>query len=114
MLVKPGEKVHVVTRRRFEDDVRRHFVGEITLIDGTAVRMQGNAFIFDAAKNQFLKKPEERTTIVDLAESGYIVNMIPHDVDIGELVYTLSDRKRLTLTDNKNFRLDINEFGFNR
>ncbi len=113
MLVKPGEKVHVVTRRQFEDDVHGHFVGEIMLINGTAARLQGYAFIFDTADNQFTKKPEVRTTIVDLAESGYIVNIIPHEVHVDDLTYTVSRKKRLILSDGKDFELDIHELGAN-
>ena len=28
-ILSPGEKIHVMHRRRFEKDVRRHFVGEV-------------------------------------------------------------------------------------
>jgi hypothetical protein len=28
-LPNPGEKIHVMHRRRFEKDVRRHFVGQV-------------------------------------------------------------------------------------
>ena len=28
-MLSPGEKIHVMQRRRFEKDVRRHFVGEV-------------------------------------------------------------------------------------
>ena len=28
-VLSPGEKIHVMHRRRFEKDVRRHFVGEV-------------------------------------------------------------------------------------
>ena len=29
MVVEPGEKLFIVTRRLFEGDLRRHFVGEV-------------------------------------------------------------------------------------
>jgi len=30
MVLTAGDKVHVVLRRGFESDIRRHFVGEVT------------------------------------------------------------------------------------
>ena len=29
MPLKPNEKIHVIERRLFNEDVRRHFVGEV-------------------------------------------------------------------------------------
>jgi hypothetical protein len=109
-----GEKIHVITRRRFEGDSRRHFVGEIKEAEGSIVRAEGYAFIFNTAKNEFIKKPEKRTSIFQLAESGYIVNLIPKEVSIDSLIYRQSGQKNLVVTDNHLFCLDINEFGINR
>jgi hypothetical protein len=114
MIVNKGEKVHVIYRRHFESEVRRHFAGEIIEVSETTVRLEGNAIIFDNANNQYVKKTESRTTIIDLAESGYITNIIPREVNINELKYVLDNDMRLTLTDGKKFCLDINEFGANR
>ena len=114
MIVSKGEKVHVVYRRNFDTEVRRHFIGEIIEASESVVRLQGNTVIFDSAKNTFIKKPETRTTIVDLSESGYIVNMIDKNVNINELQYIIDNNKHLILTDKKDFSLNINEFGSNR
>ena len=78
------------------------------------IRLQGNAVLFDTTINQFSIKPETRTTIVDLAESGYIVNVIPENVNFNYLNYVINQNKRLVVTDGKNFSLDINEFGSSR
>ena len=102
MLVSPGEKVHVIYRRNLENEVRRHFIGEIMEASGAIVRLQGNAVIYDAASNTYVKKTETRTTIIDLSLSGYITNIIDKNVIIGELQYVINPNKRLTLTDGKN------------
>lgn len=114
MIVSKGEKVHVVYRRTLEAEVRRHFIGEIIEAHDAIVRLDGIVFIFDNSLNQFIKKTESRTTIINLAESGYIVNLIGSQVNIEDLKYTMSTSRRLTLTDGKGFSLDINEFGANR
>ncbi len=114
MIVSKGEKVHVIYRRNFEDEVRRHFIGEIIEASGVVVKLQGHAVIFDNSKNLYVKKPETRYTIIDLSESGYIVNVIEKSVIISELQYIIDNNKNLILTDKKSFSLDINEFGANR
>jgi meiotically up-regulated gene 157 (Mug157) protein len=114
MVIDKGEKIHIVTRRNFEGDLRRHFVGEIVEAQDAVVRIEGYAFIWDRSRNEFAKKPDKRTTIIDLAESGYIVNILPNQVSIAKLIYKMSDQKHLTLTDQSSFTLDINEFGTSR
>ena len=47
---------------------------------GSIVRLLGYTIIFDKTKCVFVKSREVRATIMDLAESGYIVNFIPDDV----------------------------------
>ena len=111
MIIEPGEKVHIFVRRNFEGELRRHFIGEVTAVQGSVVRLFGNSIVFDKTKNVFVKGKGERITIVDLAESGYIVNVIPKSVVISELVYKQNIEKQLVLTDEKSFTLDINEFG---
>ncbi len=78
------------------------------------VRASGYAFIYDEMKARYVKKPVKRTTILHLAESGYIVNLLPSTVDIDELKYETIDREFLAISDGKGYLLDINEFGTKR
>ena len=114
MIINSGEKLHVVIRRNFEGELRRHFVGEVEAFTGSIVKLLGYTIIFDKTKNVFVKSREVRATIIDLAESGYIVNFIPENVDIADLVYKYNNEKKLVMTDDKSYILDINEFGISR
>ena len=114
MLINQGDKFHVVMRRNYESQVRRHFVGKADTSLGSIVRATGYVFIYDEMKAQYIKKESPRTTIMDLAGSGYIVNFIPESVDIDDLRYETIERTFLALTDGKGFMLDINEFGTKR
>ncbi len=82
----------------------------MTESDGATVRLQGYAFIYDETKNQYSRKPERRVTIVDIAASGNIVNIIPSDVDIEKLSYVKPYNQNLAITDSAGFNLDVNEF----
>ena len=110
-LIENGEKVHVVVRRTFETDLRRHLLGEIKMTNGSIARIDGYFMIFDKSKNTFIKKPSQRTTIMDLSSSDYWVNMIPKEVKREDLKYKYDSSNKLILTDDKSFELDINEFG---
>ena len=110
MVVEIGEKIYIMTQRRFEQDIRRHFVGTVLTSDGSVVRKEGYTFVFDSNKDNYDKRPEKRTRIFDLSDSGYIVNIIPKETVLEKVIYKLSDR-RLVVTDEKTFSLDVNEFG---
>jgi uncharacterized protein YllA (UPF0747 family) len=86
-------------------------LGEVKKTDGTACRIVGNAFVYDSKTTMFVKKEEIRTTIIDLAESGYVVNVINRDVDLTKMFYKYDTSKGLVLTDGKGYSLNINEFG---
>jgi hypothetical protein len=105
-----GDKLHIMTRRLFADDVHPHFVGEITAVDGPLFKAHGYAFVFDSGTNSYLKHPQLRTRLFSLTDAGHIVNVIPRDVDLSALQYRVIQR-RLTVTDGLGFSLEINEFG---
>lgn len=114
MVLKKGEKVHLVMRRRFDSDIRRHFVGEVTAYENGTARLEGFAYVFDARRNQFVRKDEHRVKIVNLGESGFIANVFSADVDLSLLRYTQNARGSLVVTDGNGFELDIHEFGAHR
>ena len=111
MLIEISEKVHVVVRRTFETDLRRHFIGEIKMANDSIARIEGYFMLFDKSKNTFIKNPNIRVTIMDLSSSGYWVNIIPKDVSLADLRYNYDSNNKLKLTDGKSFEIDINEFG---
>lgn len=111
MIVEKGNKVHIVYRALYENSTRRHFIGEIIEAEGALCRLEGFAFIYDIKSTTYIKKPEKRTTIADLGESGYIVNIVNSAVNVDKVSYKYLKDVGLVATDNENFVLNINEFG---
>ena len=105
-----GDKLHIMTRRLFADDVHPHFVGEISAVAGPLFRAVGYSFVFDSATNSYVKHPEARTRLFSLSDAGHIINVIPHEVDLNSLQYRVV-AGRLAITDSRGFSLEINEFG---
>ena len=114
MILEPGEKIHIITRRTFEGDLRRHFIGEVRKTSEIAIRVEGYAFVFDASLNQYSKRPEKRTRILGLADNGNIINILPTNANLELSKYVQSKERVLVVTDGLSFSLDINEFGSNR
>ena len=110
LVLEVADKLHIATRRLFEEDVRRHFVGEVTAHSDSLTEVRGYTFIFHAGTNEYRRLPEERTRIFNLGESGHVVNKIPQDVDLGSIIYQ-GFGNRLVITDGGSFSLPINEFG---
>ncbi|MGI1679404.1 MAG: hypothetical protein K6L75_11765 [Cellvibrionaceae bacterium] len=111
MIIATGEKVHIVYRALYENSTRRHFLGEIIAVEGALCRLEGYAFVYDKKSTMYVKKPDSRMTIVDLGESGYIVNVVNSDVILSEVNYKYLRDFGLVATDDKSFVLNINEFG---
>ena len=72
MVVEPGEKLFIVTRRLFENDLRRHFVGEVKAVTERTVRLEGYPFVMDTSTGEFVKK-ERRVWIFGLGDRKSVV-----------------------------------------
>ena len=109
-VISVGQKLHIITRRNFSEDLRRHFVGEITGVDGELCEVQGYSFVFDPFKNDYVRYPDVRVRVFNVGHAGLIVNKMPPDVDVATLRYRMTN-DRLVVTDMADYQLEINEFG---
>ena len=109
MILEQGEKVHIIERRHFADDVRRHLVGEVVKCTEQAIRVKGYVWVFDITNGQFVQKPEKRERIIYLGD-GLTINVLPPEADLDTARYDTDPRKGLVVTDEKTFSLEITEF----
>ena len=107
-----GDKLHIITRRLFVDDLRRHFIGEIIGFENCVYKLQGYTFVYTANLATYNKIPELRERIFSFNDSaGYIINKIPQNVEIASLKY-IHNNSRLIITDQYKFSMDVNEFAY--
>jgi hypothetical protein len=109
-VVTIGDKLHVITRRLFDGDLRRHFMGEVVGNTGSLVELEGYVVVFDEGSGEWVRLPETRRRVFSLAEAGHVVNRVPRGVEIDKLMYERIDGE-LLVTDGREFELNINEFG---
>ena len=110
MIVGKGSKAHIVYRALYENSTRRHFLGEVVEAEGALCRIEGYMFILDHKTDSYLRRPDLRTTIIDLADSGYVVSVIPTTTDIEKVSYKYLPEIGQVATDGGDFVLNIDEF----
>ncbi len=108
MILKRGEKIHVIHRRYFEKEARRHFVGVVDDYEGGVARVTGNVFTVDRAKFSFIRRPEKRTRIISLVSGDLLVNVLPPTVDLDKVIYKI-ENKAVRVTDGSDWFLDLSE-----
>ncbi len=109
MILEPGEKVHIVERRYFADDVRRHLIGEVLRCTEQAIRLKGYVWVFDIANGRFVRKPDKRERIVCLGDR-LTINVLPPEADLDAAKYATDPQRGLVITDEKSFSLEVTEF----
>jgi len=108
-VVRAGEVVHVIERRVFAEDVRRHFVGVVEARSKRTLRVKGYLFVYDSSSGSFMRKPELRARLIPL-DNRVIINILSHGTAAGTISYITGADGNLQLTDGADFGLDISEF----
>jgi hypothetical protein len=109
MILEPGEKVHIIERRHFTDDIRRHVAGQVLRCTDQALRLKGYVWVFDIANGRFIRKAEKRERVICLADR-LTINVLPPEADLDAAKYVADPQKGLVFTDEKTFSLEITEF----
>ena len=114
MIIKPGEKILVIVRRLFPQDIRRHFIGEVTDTAESVVRAEGYAYLHDTNTNLFVRKNYSQVRIFSLVNDVNIISILPRMTNVKKMVYRFTEKNRMILTDGESLSIDVNEFGVNR
>lgn len=111
MILRSGEKIHVIHRRHYEKDQHRHFVGVVEAYESGVARIVGNVYTVDTTKFTFFRRPETRTRIVSVVAGDVLVNVLPASVNLEKIVYK-QEKKAVRVTDGSDWFLDISEFSW--
>jgi hypothetical protein len=108
MLLQEGDKILVAHRRLFEKDEVRFFVGRVEAYEAGIVKATGHSFVRDVMGGRLIEKAEERTKILSLASGTLLVYQLPGTLALDTLSFLATDG-RLSLTDGKNFTMNLAE-----
>jgi hypothetical protein len=98
-MLSKGEKIFLITRRLFNEDIRRHFLGEIQEVSGGAIRVQGYVFVYDASNNEYVKRDDVRTRLFSTIDANLVINILPGEVNLTDVHYQVDKNNHLVLTD---------------
>ena len=110
-MLDKGEKVFVITRRLFEGDRIRLFVGEVQKSSNVTIKVRGYAFVHDEFTNAIVRREDIRTRIISTVDAVNIIMVIPKEVILENVKYKLNDMNERVITDNDSFSMNLNEFG---
>jgi hypothetical protein len=111
MILRSGEKVHVIHRRYYDKDAHRHFIGTVEAYEDGIARVVGNVYTVDTVKFQYVRRPEVRTRIISIAAGDLLINVIPQSVDLSKISYK-HEKKSVRVTDGSDWFLDLSEFSW--
>jgi hypothetical protein len=110
-ILQPGEKLHVIHRRRLEREPHRHFVGTVEEYEHGVARVSGYVYTVDTVKSAYFRRPDKRTRILAISSGDLLVNVLPAHVELEKIVYKL-EKKSVRVTDGSDWYLDISEFAW--
>jgi hypothetical protein len=111
MVLENGEKIFIVTRRSFVEDLRRHFVGQVLGSTDMVVRAKGFVFVYDNTKGDFVRREDVRTRVFSLTDAGFIINILPNEASLEDIHYQVDENNQRIITDGKTFKMNASEFG---
>ena len=65
--------------------------------------------MYDSGASNLLRKPEIRTRVVPL-DNRVVINVLPDGISVEDVHYAHDADGNLSLTDGREFELDISEF----
>lgn len=104
-----GEKLHIVERRKFDNDPRRHFVGEVQFVSEHHLRVEGNQYVFNPSTGLF-ERIEPRRVRVFAIDNQIGLTILPPDFDLATIAYKRV-RNELQFCDGSGFMMELGDFG---
>ena len=113
-MLEKGSKVFVITRRLFDGDRIRQFVGEVLESSDSVIKARGYVFVHDDFTNEIVRREDIRTRIISLVDAVNIILVIPKNVILENVQYEINGTNQRVLTDKDSFSMILNEFGINK
>jgi hypothetical protein len=89
-ILDSGDRVLIITRRLFPDDVQRHFVGMVDRATQNAILVHGYTFVRDTAQGEFVRRKSQRSRVFPL-DNHIVIYVLPYDTDIKLVLIDISE-----------------------
>ncbi len=102
-----NDRVLVIDRKHFRDDVTNMFVGVVEDYEEGFLRVRGYAYHIHPYEMGTERRAEERVRLVTLY-SGDVVYVLPGELNVSQIQIRRSP-KSLVLTDGQTFTMDLTD-----
>jgi hypothetical protein len=105
--IHSNDRILVVDRKLFRDDVTNMFVGVVEDYEEGFVRARGYAYHIHPYEMGTEKRAEERIRVVSLY-AGDVIYVLPRELNVAQIQIKRSP-KSLVLTDGQAFMMDLTD-----
>lgn len=105
--INTNDRLLIIGRKLFRDDVTNLFVGVVEDYQDSVVRVRGHAYHINPYEMGTEKRAEERVRLTSLG-AGDIFYVLPRELDIARVEVKRSPRS-LILTDGKSLTMDLTD-----
>ena len=105
--VHSNDRILVIDRKLFRDDVTNMFIGVVEDYEEGFVRARGYAYHIHPYEMGTERRAEERVRLVSLY-SGDVVYLLPREVNVSQIQVRRSP-KSLILSDGQTFTMDLTD-----
>lgn len=109
MIFKPEEKLLIIERRTFQEDIQRHFIGVLVAATDHNIRIIGHPWVYNFKLGMYERRPEQRERVFHLSERQVII-VLPPEADLEAVRYSINAGRQAYVTGGQTFSLEITEF----
>ncbi|HLH77000.1 MAG TPA: hypothetical protein VKV28_09375 [Candidatus Binataceae bacterium] len=106
--VHPNDRLLIIDRKLFRDDLTRFFVGVVEDCEEGVVRMHGYSYHINPYQMGSEKRVDERTRIVSLHGTD-LCYVLPRELNIAQVAVTHTT-KSVILSDGQAWSLDLTDY----
>lgn len=107
MFLCAGDPMFIAHRRLFEHDHPRAFVGEVLAYECGLVELSGYSRVRESVHGRLETKEDRRNKAASMNSVSVICHQLPDIVNIEEPELVAGRQQKVTLTDHKDFRMDL-------
>ena len=112
MILQDGNRVLIVHRRLYDNDLPRFFVGIVDGYEAGICKATGYSWVKDTFASRLIGKREKRSKIFSLSSGTLLVYQLPDHLQLEKLSFEVDPQRRLWLGDGLDFKMDLSEREF--
>ena len=108
MILEVGNKLLLVHRRLFKEDLVRFFVGTVDYYQAGITKITGYSFARNPVTGEVRRKDDARTKLVALTSGTFLAYQLPTELQVDKVQFHLESDERLIIRESE-WEMDLSE-----